>query len=114
MTTSGNGSHVTVVGKFKDAASEADGGGSSSEPAASTSSSSSPSSPRAAAAAGGTTAGSCSPGVVGRDFKLILTTDVTNADFQLGYCMTGTLERGDRKSGNMELTHYAMVKRKGY
>jgi len=50
----------------------------------------------------------------GRDFKLTLSTDVSNADFQLGYCMTGTLERGDRKSGCMEMTHYAMVKRKGY
>jgi len=50
----------------------------------------------------------------GRDFKLTLSTDVTNADFQLGYCMTGTLERGNRKSGCMEMTHYAMVKRKGY
>jgi len=52
--------------------------------------------------------------VDGRDFKLTLSTDVTNADFQLGYCMTGTLERGDRKSGCMQMTHYAMVKRKGY
>jgi len=39
---------------------------------------------------------------------------VSNTDFQLGYCMTGTLERGDRKAGSMEMTHYAMVKRKGY
>ena len=50
----------------------------------------------------------------GWDFKLTLSTDVSNADFQLGYCMTGTLERGDRKAGCMEMTHYAMVKRKGY
>jgi len=52
--------------------------------------------------------------VDGRDFKLTLSTDVTNADFQLGYCMTGTLERGDRKTGGLEMSHYAMVKRKGY
>ena len=48
------------------------------------------------------------------DFKLILTTNVSNADFQLGYSMTGTLERGNRKEGIMEMTHYAMIKRKGY
>jgi len=56
--------------------------------------------------------------VVGRfadaDFKLSLSTNVSNADFQLGYCMTGTLERGCRADGRMEMTHYAMIKRKGY
>jgi len=48
------------------------------------------------------------------DFKLSLSTNVSNADFQLGYCMTGTLERGRRADGRMEMTHYAMIKRKGY
>ena len=48
------------------------------------------------------------------DFKLQLTTNVSNTDFQLGYSMTGTLERGDRKKGKLEMTHYAMIKRKGY
>ena len=48
------------------------------------------------------------------DFKLSLSTNVSNADFQLGYCMTGTLERGCRADGRMEMTHYAMIKRKGY
>jgi len=48
------------------------------------------------------------------DFKLYLTTNVNNADFQLGYCMTGTLERGSHKEGRLEMTHFAMVKRKGY
>ncbi|KAK2159977.1 hypothetical protein LSH36_142g02015 [Paralvinella palmiformis] len=48
------------------------------------------------------------------DFKLFLTTNVSNADFQLGYSMTGTLERGDRRKGNWQMTHYAMIKRKGY
>ena len=48
------------------------------------------------------------------DFKLSLSTSVSNADFQLGYCMTGTLERGCRADGRMEMTHYAMIKRKGY
>ena len=53
-------------------------------------------------------------GAVEPDFKLQLTTSVSNTDFQLGYSMTGTLERGDKRSGNMEMTHYAMIKRKGY
>jgi len=48
------------------------------------------------------------------DFKLSLSTNVSNADFQLGYCMTGTLERGCRAAGHMEMTHFAMIKRKGY
>ena len=48
------------------------------------------------------------------EFKLSLNTDVSNADFQMGYSMTGTLERGCRKEGRMEMTHYAMIKRKGY
>lgn len=48
------------------------------------------------------------------DFKLTLTTNVSNADFQMGYSITGTLERGDRKKGGLEMTHFAMIKRKGY
>ena len=48
------------------------------------------------------------------DFRLFLSTNVSNTDFQLGYSMTGTLERGDKKQGKLEMTHYAMIKRKGY
>ena len=48
------------------------------------------------------------------DFKLTLTTNVSNTDFQMGYSITGTLERGDRRNGCMEMTHFAMIKRKGY
>ncbi|CAI9721910.1 Hypothetical predicted protein [Octopus vulgaris] len=48
------------------------------------------------------------------DFKMALTTNVSNSDFQLGYSVTGTLERGDKRKGEFQLTHYAMVKRKGY
>ena len=50
-----------------------------------------------------------------RSFKLHLTTNVSNADFQLGYSMTGHLERqSDAHHGAMEFTHFAMIKRKGY
>ena len=48
------------------------------------------------------------------DFRMTLTTNINNTDFQLGYCVTGTLERGDKKRGDLQLTHFAMVKRKGY
>lgn len=49
------------------------------------------------------------------DFKMHLTSNVSNADFQLGYCVTGTLERGNKKTEKgMTLTHYAMIKRRGY
>lgn len=49
------------------------------------------------------------------DFRMHLTSNVTNADFQLGYCVTGTLERGYKKcEKGMTLTHYAMIKRRGY
>ncbi|XP_060565573.1 uncharacterized protein LOC132724652 [Ruditapes philippinarum] len=49
------------------------------------------------------------------DFRMNLTSNVSNADFQLGYCITGTLERGDKKcEKGLTLTHYAMIKRRGY
>ena len=47
-------------------------------------------------------------------FRLYLTTNVSNADFQMGYSMTGILERGIHQASSMEFTHYAMIKRKGY
>lgn len=50
-------------------------------------------------------------------FRLSLTTDVSNADFQMGYSMVGFLERGprwDNPSSQMQMTHFAMIKRKGY
>lgn len=48
-----------------------------------------------------------------RCFRLTLTTDVSNADFQLGYSMVGCLERGFRWDC-LQMTHFAMIKRKGY
>lgn len=47
-------------------------------------------------------------------FQLHLSTDVTNDDFQRGYSMTGKLEQSRQKDGPMTLTHFAVVKRKGY
>ena len=50
----------------------------------------------------------------GVHFKLQLTSCVSNEDFQMGYCMTGTLERGNGQNDGMELTHFAAIRRKGY
>lgn len=48
------------------------------------------------------------------EFQMILTTNVSNDDFHQGYSMTGKLEQSARKGENMLLTHFAVVKRKGY
>ena len=48
------------------------------------------------------------------DFRMFLTTNVNNVDFHLGYCVTGTLEQGDKEHAGLQLTHFAMVKRRGY
>lgn len=48
------------------------------------------------------------------DFRLTLTSNVSNQDFQMGYSLTGTLEKGHKKSNRWEMTHFAMIKRKGY
>lgn len=47
------------------------------------------------------------------DFKLTLTSQITTADFNLGYLMTGTLERGHvlNKSCNWQLTHFAVLRK---
>ncbi|XP_035444205.1 uncharacterized protein LOC118272021 [Spodoptera frugiperda] len=45
------------------------------------------------------------------DFKLYLTTNVTQADFNMGYTMTGTLERGSRSSNTFQMTHFAVLRR---
>jgi len=47
------------------------------------------------------------------DFKLTLTSQITTADANLGYLMTGTLERGHviNKSSNWQLTHFAVLRK---
>ncbi|CAH8666755.1 unnamed protein product [Schistosoma margrebowiei] len=47
-------------------------------------------------------------------FCLFLTTNITDVDFHRGYLLTGMVERGNRKLGIWESTHYAYVKREGY
>ncbi|XP_070544209.1 uncharacterized protein [Ptychodera flava] len=46
------------------------------------------------------------------DFELVLTSHVTKQDFQAGYILTGTLERGNKQLNDMQLTHFAMIQRK--
>lgn len=49
------------------------------------------------------------------DFRLVLTSAaLTPSDHRLGYLMTGSLERGDRKQGTWQTTHLAVTKRSGF
>ncbi|VEL34462.1 unnamed protein product [Protopolystoma xenopodis] len=48
------------------------------------------------------------------DFCLYLTSLITEADFHAGYWLTGTLQRGCKRRNQWDLTHYAMVRRRGY
>nr|CAD7199465.1 unnamed protein product [Timema douglasi] len=42
---------------------------------------------------------------------LFLSSNVTTSDFNMGYSMTGTLERGDRKTNSFQMTHFAVIRR---
>ena len=44
--------------------------------------------------------------------QLTLTSHVSPEDFQLGYTMTGTLERSDDKYSGFQTTHLAFVRRR--
>ena len=45
-------------------------------------------------------------------FKLSLTGNISAADFNLGYLMTGTLERGQASvKSSLQLTHFAVIRR---
>ncbi|XP_049850542.1 uncharacterized protein LOC126322813 [Schistocerca gregaria] len=48
------------------------------------------------------------------DFKLYLTSSVSPSDFNMGYSMTGTLERGCRSSNTFQTTHFAVIRRHDY
>ncbi|KAK0080826.1 hypothetical protein PV325_013275 [Microctonus aethiopoides] len=51
---------------------------------------------------------------VDADFKLYLTSNVTSSDFNMGYSMTGTLERGCKKTNTFQMTHFAVIRRRDY
>ncbi|KAF7997771.1 hypothetical protein HCN44_009169 [Aphidius gifuensis] len=48
------------------------------------------------------------------DFKLYLTSNVARSDFNMGYSMTGTLERGSLKKNKFEMTHFAIIRRRDF
>ncbi|KOX80049.1 hypothetical protein WN51_06463 [Melipona quadrifasciata] len=48
------------------------------------------------------------------DFKLYLTSNVSSSDFNMGYSMTGTLERGCKKTNTFQMTHFAVIRRRDY
>ncbi|XP_032666776.1 uncharacterized protein LOC116842133 [Odontomachus brunneus] len=48
------------------------------------------------------------------DFKLYLTSNVSSSDFNMGYSMTGTLERGCKKTNSFQMTHFAVIRRRDY
>ncbi|XP_014206958.1 uncharacterized protein LOC106638354 [Copidosoma floridanum] len=48
------------------------------------------------------------------DFKLYLTSNVSSSDYNMGYSMTGTLERGCKKTNTFQVTHFAVIRRRDY
>ncbi|KYM94750.1 hypothetical protein ALC62_14601 [Cyphomyrmex costatus] len=45
---------------------------------------------------------------------LYLTSNVSSSDFNMGYSMTGTLERGCKKTNSFQMTHFAVIRRRDY
>lgn len=43
--------------------------------------------------------------------QLLLTSNITIADFNMGYCMTGSLERGSHQQNTYQTTHFAVIRR---
>ncbi|KAI4486462.1 hypothetical protein M0804_005832 [Polistes exclamans] len=46
--------------------------------------------------------------------QLYLTSNVSSSDFNMGYSMTGTLERGCKKTNSFQMTHFAVIRRRDY
>lgn len=45
--------------------------------------------------------------------KLNLTSNVSTSDYNMGYCLTGTLERGYKESNKFQQTHFVVIRRRG-
>ncbi|XP_053668623.1 uncharacterized protein LOC128719028 [Anopheles marshallii] len=45
------------------------------------------------------------------DFKLYLSSNISLADYNMGYCLTGTLERGCERTNQYQTTHFAVIRR---
>ncbi|XP_025413803.1 uncharacterized protein LOC112685944 [Sipha flava] len=48
------------------------------------------------------------------DFKLYLTSNVSTADFNMGYSITGSLECGSTKNNSFQTTHFAVIRRRDF
>jgi len=80
-----NGTSVYIVGSFKDSSSSTSGGG---------------------GGGGGRGDMDMEP-----DFKLSLTSAISSAHANLGYWMTGTLERSRHRESSFQLTHFAVLRK---
>ncbi|KAG4072533.1 hypothetical protein HA402_004622 [Bradysia odoriphaga] len=46
------------------------------------------------------------------DFKLYLSSNISISDYNMGYCLTGTLERGCKRTNNFQISHFAVIRRR--
>lgn len=46
-----------------------------------------------------------------RDFKLYLNSNISLEDYNMGYCMTGFVERRCQQTNTFQMTHFAVIKR---
>uniref|UniRef100_A0A336MPD4 CSON004636 protein n=1 Tax=Culicoides sonorensis TaxID=179676 RepID=A0A336MPD4_CULSO len=42
---------------------------------------------------------------------LYLSSNISLADYNMGYCLTGTLERGCKRTNQFQTTHFAVIRR---
>lgn len=47
-------------------------------------------------------------------FQLCLTSNVSTADFNMGYSLTGSLECGCTKNNSFQTTHFAVIRRRDF
>ncbi|EAL38889.3 AGAP011720-PA, partial [Anopheles gambiae str. PEST] len=60
---------------------------------------------------GGCSGGGPSSAVIGRQGALYLSSNISLADYNMGYCLTGTLERGCERTNQYQTTHFAVIRR---
>ncbi|XP_031621114.1 uncharacterized protein LOC116339402 [Contarinia nasturtii] len=56
--------------------------------------------------------GSFKKQTVDPDFKLHLTSNISIADYNMGYCLTGVLERGYKRTNKYQQTHFVVIRRR--
>lgn len=44
--------------------------------------------------------------------QLYLTSNISLADYNMGYCLTGTLEKGYKKTNKFQQTHFVVIRRR--